>query len=71
MREMKSLLFTGLAAATVVSASATAGIVPGDTITLSRLGTLGLAVRYDYDSRLVRGLDTEQQAAAGVSRICQ
>ena len=52
---MKSLLFTGLAAVTVVSASANAGIVPGDTLTLSRIGTAGLAIRFDYDASRTAG----------------
>ena len=49
MREMKSLFYTGLAAATVVSASASAGYVPGDSITLSRIGTVGQAIRFNFD----------------------
>lgn len=47
---MKSLLFTGLAAATVLSGTASADIQPGDTLTVSRLGTTpGRAIRYNYD----------------------
>ena len=48
---MKSLLFAGLAAATVVSGTATADIAVGDTLTVSRLGTTpGRAIRYNYDA---------------------
>jgi hypothetical protein len=48
---MKTLLFTGLAAATAMTASASAGLEPGDVITVSRLGTApGHAIRYNYDA---------------------
>ena len=48
---MKSLLFTGLAAATAMTATASAGLEPGDVITVSRLGTApGHAIRYNYDA---------------------
>ncbi|MCP4837152.1 MAG: hypothetical protein GY895_20575 [Phycisphaera sp.] len=49
---MKSLLTIGLVAAASISTSATsAGLEPGDTITVSRIGTApGRAIRYNYDS---------------------
>ena len=48
---MKTLLFTGLAAAAAMTASASAGLEPGDVISVSRLGTApGHAIRYNYDA---------------------
>ena len=48
---MKSLFAIGLLAAASVSTSATAGLEPGDMITVSRLGTTpSHTVRYSYDS---------------------
>jgi hypothetical protein len=48
---MKSLLTIGLLAAASMSTSATAGLEPGDSITVSRIGTApGRAIRYNYDS---------------------
>ena len=48
---MKSLLTIGLLAAASIGTSASAGIEPGDTLTVSRLGTSpSHAIRYSYDS---------------------
>ena len=48
---MNSLYLFGLAAATSVASSAAAGVMPGDTLVLSRLGVSpGLAIAYNYDS---------------------
>lgn len=47
---MKSLLTIGLLAAASISTSASAGLEPGDMITVSRLGTSPAhAIRYNYD----------------------
>ena len=48
---MKSLLFTGLVAATTISSNVSAGLEVGDVITVSRLGTSpSRAIRYNYDA---------------------
>ena len=48
---MKTFLFTGLAAAAAMTAPSSAGLEPGDVITVSRLGTApGHAIRYNYDA---------------------
>ncbi|MBQ71576.1 MAG: hypothetical protein CMJ67_01590, partial [Planctomycetaceae bacterium] len=51
MREMKSLFAIGLLAAASIGTSASAGLEPGDVITVSRIGTApGRAIRFNYDS---------------------
>ena len=48
---MKSLFAIGLLAAASIGTSASAGLEPGDTITVSRIGTApGRAIRFNYDS---------------------
>jgi hypothetical protein len=48
---MKSLFAIGLLAAATIGTSASAGLEPGDVITVSRIGTApGRAIRYNYDN---------------------
>jgi hypothetical protein len=48
---MKSLLSIGLLAAASIGTSASAGFEPGDSITVSRIGTApGRAIRYSFDT---------------------
>jgi hypothetical protein len=47
---MKTLLFTGLAAAAALTAPTSAGLEPGDVLTVSRMGiSSGHAIRYNFD----------------------
>lgn len=70
---MKSLYLFGLAAATSVASSAAAGLMPGDMVTMYRVGVSpGRAIEYNYDSnRAFDGMVSGQStfAIAGVNNF--
>ena len=63
---MKSLLFTGLVAATTISSNVSAGFEVCDVYTMSRTGLAnGHAIRFNFD-----GSRTCDQAATGADYFC-